>query len=369
MVSPSKMSVPVADPVADNRTLGRELEAAAVRVIAGGPYILGPEARAFEHSLAEMMGGTDAVGVASGTDALALALIGAGIEPGDEVISPSHTAGPTVAAIRMVGATPVLVEIEADNFNISPRAVENAIGRRVKAVIAVHLYGHPADIDALADICDMAGLALIEDCAQAAGATVRARRVGGIGTAGCFSFYPTKNLGAAGDGGAVISSDTVFLESVRALRTYGWKKPQHAELERGRCSRLDELQAAILAIKLPLLDQWNDRRSQVAQRYIEAFADLPLTLPTCQHDRSHVYHLFVLRSDRRDALEKHLRAQGVGAGRHYPLPVHKQPGLANGARIPQPLTLTEQIAGKSALQEAAAIIAERILPKLVSPSE
>lgn len=343
MGSSHSLQVPLADPVADNRTLACELEAAAARVISKGPYILGPEVGAFETAFARMMGGVGAVGTASGTDALSLALLGAGVEPGDEVIVPSHTAGPSVAAIRMIGAVPVLVDVEAESANISPRAVEMAVGPRVKAVMAVHLYGRPADLDTIMEICNEAGLALVEDCAQAAGAALGARRVGSVGTAGCFSFYPTKNLGALGDGGCVVSSDEALIERVRALRTYGWKQPQHAEIEHGRCSRLDELQAALLSVKLPLLDRWNARRQAVAARYLEAFQDLPLVVPIAPAESSHVYHLFVVRSEHRDALQTHLQSKGIGTGRHYPLPIHRQPGLATGARVAGSLSVTELI--------------------------
>jgi len=343
MVEAVPIRVPLADPVADNRSLAQDLTLAAAGVLATGPYILGPSVRAFEQAFAHWLGGYDAVGTASGTDALVLALLGAGVGPGDEVIAPAHTAGPTVAAIRIIGALPVLVDIDPATFCLGPDQVAAALGPRVKAVVAVHLYGRPAPIVALADLCQRHRLALIEDCAQAAGATVDGRRVGSFGTAGCFSFYPTKNLGGVGDGGCVVSTDAEFLERVRSLRTYGWSRPQYAEYAGGRCSRLDELQAAMLAVKLPLLDAWNDRRRSVAERYLEAFHRLPLRLPESGAGERSVYHLFVVRSDRRDALEQFLREHGIGSGRHYPWPIHHQPGLAAGARIPQPLTVTEQI--------------------------
>lgn len=346
MAETTERRVPMADPVADNAGLADALTDAAARVVTGGPYILGPEVDAFETAFARMTSTAGAVGVGSGTDALVLALLGAEVAPGDEVIAPAHTAGPTVAAIRMVGARPVLVDVDADSFNISPAAVERAMAPQVKAVIAVHLYGRPADVDVLSVICRRAGVALIEDCAQAAGATTGSRRVGSIGTAGCFSFYPTKNLGAIGDGGCVVSTDAGVVEHVRTLRTYGWTQPQYAALPRGRCSRLDEMQAAMLAVKLPHLDAWNARRREVAARYLDAFRDLDVGLPDCPPDDRHVYHLFVLRSTARDALEAHLKARGIGTGRHYPFPVHRQPGLADGARIPAPLTVTEQLAAE-----------------------
>lgn len=337
------LQVPLADPLADNRAITEALNGACSKVIGSGRYILGAEVEAFEQAFAEYVGGAFAIGTASGTDALTLALLALGIGPGDEVILPSHTAGPTAAAARNVGATPVLVDVHNDTFNLDAEAVSQAVGPRVKAAIAVHLYGQPADLEALLSVCRSHGIALVEDCAQAAGAKFDGRSVGTFGDLGCFSFYPTKNLGAIGDAGCVVASSKDLSEQVKRLRTYGWTKPQFAELEFGRCARMDEIQAAMLSVKLPLLDEWNDRRRQIANRYSHAFADLPLKLPVTDDRTQPVYHLYVVRTGPRDQLESFLKARGVQTGRHYPYPVHAQPGLAGSARIPKALAATEQI--------------------------
>jgi dTDP-4-amino-4,6-dideoxygalactose transaminase len=339
----SSDAIPLANPAGDLALVREKVLAAMSRVLDCGTYILGPEVAGFEQQMAARLGLPGAVGVASGTDALALALLALGVAAGQEVITVSHTAGPTVAAIRMIGAIPVLVEIEPDTFCLDPRCLEAAVGPRTKAIIAVHLYGHPAALD---DICAFArqrGLAVIEDCAQAQEAAIGGRMVGSIGDVGCFSFYPTKNLGAIGDGGLVAARDPKLLERLRQLRTYGWTRPQFAEIPNGRSSRLDELQAAILAVRLDHLDEEIERRRAVARRYDQAFADLPLLLPRERRGCRHVYHLYVVRCRERDALARHLGDFEIMTGRHYPFAVHQQLGLAAGARIPRPLAITEQI--------------------------
>jgi dTDP-4-amino-4,6-dideoxygalactose transaminase len=339
----SSSLVPFADPAAD-LTRHRESILAAMRgVIERGSYILGPQVARFEEAMAARLGLEGTVGVASGTDALVLALLAVGVGPGHEVITVSHTAGPTVAAIRIVGANPVLVEVEADTFCLDPAGLEGAVGPLTKAIIAVHLYGHPAPLDDILGFARGQRIALVEDCAQAQEATINGRAVGSIGDAGCFSFYPTKNLGAIGDGGLVAAHDPKLVERLRRLRTYGWTTPQYAELPNGRASRLDELQAAILAVKLPFLAEDVARRRAIAQAYNQAFAGLALVLPVERAGFRHVYHLYVIRCRERDALAQHLKERGIMTARHYPYPVHMQPGLAAGARIPAPLAVTEQI--------------------------
>jgi dTDP-4-amino-4,6-dideoxygalactose transaminase len=338
--------VPLSDPGAEAQKLRADISASLMRVVDSGFYILGPEVVAFETQLAASIGTAEAIGVASGTDALVLAMLGLEVGSGDEVITVSHTAGPTVAAIRMVGATPVLVDIEVQSYCIDPAKIERAITPRTRAIIVVHLYGHPANVSAIKRVSSNHGIAIIEDCAQAQGATIDAGQVGSFGEVACFSFYPTKNLGALGDGGAVVTSNPALADRVRKLRTYGWTKPQFASLEGGRCSRLDEIQAAILAIKLGTLAGNIERRRAAADRYRANFAQLPVTPPLERSGCKHSYHLFVIRAEARDALEQHLRSRGIGVGRHYPWPVHLQPGLASGARIPEPLAVTEGIAGK-----------------------
>jgi len=335
--------VPLADPAADLARHREAILAAIGGVIDRGAYILGPEVARFEELMAERLGVPGAVGVASGTDALVLALVALGIGAGDEVITVSHTAGPTVAAIRMVGAVPVLVEVDPETFCLDPKALAAAVAPRTKAVIAVHLYGHPAALDDIVAVARAHGIVVIEDCAQAQEATVNGAMVGSIGDVSCFSFYPTKNLGAIGDGGLVAAREGGLIERLRRLRTYGWTAPQFSEIPNGRASRLDELQAVILRVKLQTLAEDIERRRAIAHAYNEAFAKLPLVRPLERGGSRHVYHLYVIRCRERDALAQHLRERGIMTGRHYPYPVHLQPGLAEGARIPVPLAITEQV--------------------------
>jgi dTDP-4-amino-4,6-dideoxygalactose transaminase len=335
--------VPLTDPGSDLAPIRNDILEAVAKVVDRGEYILGSSVSNFEHALASRLGVTAAVGVASGTDALALGLQALGVREGDEIITVSHTAGPTVAAIRMVGAVPVLIDIELEAYCLDPAKLEQALGPRTKAIIAVHLYGHPADMAPIAAFGRKHGIAVVEDCAQAQEATFRGQPVGSIGTAGCFSFYPTKILGAIGDAGALATSDAAVADRLRLLRTYGWKEPQFAVVTGGRSSRLDALQAAILSSRLPHLADQVEHRRAIAREYNEALADLPLRLPKESAGCRHVYHLYVVRSDRRDDLRAHLDRDGISTSVHYPYPVHAQPGLAEGARIPAPLTVTETI--------------------------
>jgi dTDP-4-amino-4,6-dideoxygalactose transaminase len=266
------------------------------------------------------------------------------VKAGDEVITVSHTAGATVAAIRMIGAIPVLVDIEPQTYCLDPAQLERAIGPRTKAIIAVHLYGHPADMGRIAEFGRRHAIPVVEDCAQAQEATFHDQPVGSIGAVGCFSFYPTKILGAIGDAGAVTTQNSAIAERVRLLRTYGWSEPQFATMPGGRSSRLDALQAAILSLRLRHVADQVERRRAIAFEYGKGLADLPLRLPLESTGCRHVYHLYVIRSDQRDKIKAHLERQGVSTGLHYPYPVHTQPGLAEGARIPAPLTITETVA-------------------------
>lgn len=345
-IRPTATRIPLADPRADQAHLRAEILAAVARVVDGGAYILGGEVARFEQGFAGAIGAAGAVGVASGTDALAIGLLAVGVASGDEVITVSHTAGPTVAAIRMVGATPVLVDVEPASYGLDPDALEAAVGARTRAILPVHLYGCPADLDRICAFARERGLAVVEDCAQAHGAAIGSRQVGSIGDAGCFSFYPTKNLGAIGDGGLITAARGETVERARLLRTYGWTRPQFAAVADGRCSRLDELQAAILNVKLEHLAADVEKRRAIAASYNAAFADLPIALPTEPEGRRHAYHLYVVRCERRDALARHLDRAGVASTIHYPYPVHAQPGLAAGARIPQPLRVTDSVVGE-----------------------
>jgi dTDP-4-amino-4,6-dideoxygalactose transaminase len=325
--SEDRFVIPWANPLAQYRSHESEILAAIGRVLESNSYILGQEVETFERAFGDYCGMAHGVGVGSGTDALILALRALGIGAGDEVITVSHTAVATVAAILACGATPVLVDVDPTYYTIDPAGMEAAITSRSKAIVAVHLYGQPADMDAIAAISRRRGLRIVEDCAQASGSRYRGRRVGGLGDIACFSFYPTKNLGAIGDGGMVVTADEALASRVRRLRQYGWNESRNT-LEIGVNSRLDSLQAAILHAKLPHLDADNVRRAAIASRYDRALAGLPLTLPATSSEDTHVYHLYVVRCEQRDRLSAHLAADQIGSAVHYPIPVHRQPGYA-----------------------------------------
>ncbi len=335
--------IPVANPLAGYLAYRTEIDEALRRVLNGGRYILGPEVEAFEAEFAAFIGVRFGVGVASGTDALVLALRAAGIGPGDEVVTVSHTAVATVAAIELAGARPVLVDIEPDYYTLDPNLLEAAIGPRTRAVIPVHLYGQPADLEPILAVSRRYGLRVIEDCAQAHGAVYRGRRVGAWGDLGCFSFYPTKNLGAFGDGGMVVTDDPALAERLRLLREYGWAERYVSSIP-GFNSRLDELQAAVLRVKLRHLEAGNRRRAAIAARYDAGLAGTPVRPPRVRPGTTHVYHLYVVRSGARDRLRKFLAGRGVGTALHYPVPVHLQPAYRDRVRIAGRLIETERAA-------------------------
>jgi dTDP-4-amino-4,6-dideoxygalactose transaminase len=318
-------------------------------------FILGREVADFEAEFASFIGARGAVGVASGTAALHLALRATGIKPGDEVITTAHTFIATAEAISHAGATPVFVDIDPATFNLDPALVEAAITPRTRAIVPVHLYGQPADMTAISTIAGAHGLRVIEDAAQAHGSEVDGRRTGTIGDLACFSFYPGKNLGAYGDAGAVTGNDESLLASVRKSRDHGrMSKYEHDEIGYGE--RIDALQAAILGVKLPHLEAWTQQRRDVAARYDEGLADLPITLPIQAPGRRHVYHLYVIRCDSRDALLAHLKASGVDGGVHYPVPLHLQPAYASLGMHPGDLPQTERA--------AAAVLSLPLYPEL-----
>ena len=311
----------------------RGIDDAIRQTLDSGWYILGKQVAAFEREFADYLGAAHCIGVANGTDALTLALRACGVGAGDAVITVSHTAVATVAAIELAGALPVLVDIDPVTFTISPQAIENAVNShwgkaKLKAIVAVHLYGHPAEMAAITELARRFDLSVIEDCAQAHGAKIGDQRVGTFGQIAAFSFYPTKNLGALGDGGAVVTSDAALAERVRLLREYGWRERYVSEIA-GMNSRLDELQAAILRVKLKRLDEENERRRQLARVYDEKLAAAPLQLPALQNNVSHVYHQYVLRAANRDQLKERLKEQGIGTLIHYPVAVHQQPAYRN----------------------------------------
>ncbi len=328
------MPVPAFDLSRQYAAIQTEIDTAIADVLDSGHFILGEQVAAFEKEFAAYCGVEHAVGVGSGTEALHLTLRALGIGAGDEVLTVSHTAVATVAAVEMAGARPVLVDIEDSTMTMDWRLVEDKITTRTRAILPVHLYGHPADLAPLARIARQRGLHLIEDCAQAHGAEIDGKRVGGLGIAGCFSFYPTKNLGAYGDGGMVTTNDAALAHSLRRLRQYGWEDRYVSAVRGGINTRLDEMQAAVLRVKLKHLDAWNQARRDLAAIYAQKLAKAPLVLPTERAGARHVYHLYVVRSAQRDALRQHLQQNGIGSGIHYPVPVHLQPGyvhLGSGA--------------------------------------
>jgi dTDP-4-amino-4,6-dideoxygalactose transaminase len=338
------LHIPLVDMKAAYCRLKPEIDAAVGRVLAGGWYILGEEIRAFEAEFAAYLGVAHAVGVASGTDAVLLALCALGIGPGDEVITVSHTAVATVAAIELCGATPGLVDIDPVSFTMDPAALAAAITPRTRAIIPVHLYGRPADMDAVLDVARAHNLMVIEDCAQAHGARYQGQMAGTMGDAAAFSFYPTKNLGALGDGGAVTTNRLEVAERLRLLRQYGWRERYISDVA-GYNSRLDELQAAILRVRLRRLDEENAARRRLAEIYYDALAGIPsVTRPQDCPDSYDVYHLYVIRAERRDALQAYLRERGIGAAIHYPVPVHLQPAYARLGYGPGSLPATEEAA-------------------------
>ena len=324
-------------------TLAGELEAAVRRVLRSGWYVLGPELEAFEAEFAAYHGVPHAVGVANGTDAVELALRALGIGAGDEVITVSHTAVATVCAVERAGAVPVLVDVDEATFTIDPRAIEAAITTRTRAIVPVHLYGHPADMDAVPAIARRHGLAVVEDCAQAHGARWRGQLVGTLGDLGAFSFYPTKNLGALGDAGAVIARDPQLAARLRRLRNYG-QRERYEHVEAGQNSRLDELQAALLRVKLARLDEHNAERRRLAGLYTRGLT--AVRTPIARAEAGHAFHLYVVRHRERDRLRAHLAAAGVHTLVHYPAPVHWQPAYAHLRERAGALAVTERLAAE-----------------------
>lgn len=330
------MQVPFLDPLAAYEELRAEIDAAVARVLASGRYILGAETEAFEAEFAEYVGAGHAVGVASGLDALQLGLRALGVSAGDEVIVPSHTFIATWLAVSHCGARPVPVEIDPLCATLDPARIEAAIGPRTRVILPVHLYGQPAALDAIGEIARRHGLAVLEDAAQAHGARHRGRRIGGHGHVAAWSFYPGKNLGAFGDGGAITTDDGDLAERLRLLRNYG-SREKYVHESIGFNSRLDPLQAAVLRVKLRHLDAWNARRQALAQIYSSGLADTPLGLPPRIDGTDPAWHLYVVRTPRRDAVAAALRQRGVETLIHYPLPPHRQAAYASLALPAQPV--------------------------------
>jgi len=310
-----------------------ELDAAIARVLERGWLILGPEVEAFEAELARFAGAEGAVGCGSGTDAIELALRALGVGAGDEVVTQANTCVPTVAAIARTGATPVLCDVEPDAATMDPESLERVIGPRTRAVVPVHLYGQVGAIDEICEVASRRNIPVVEDCAQAIGAKAHGRSAGTFGAAGCFSFYPTKNLGALGDGGAVVSSDPELIDRMRKIRVYG-QAARYEHLIEGINSRLDEIQAAVLSAKLPDLEPANARRRRIASAYREALRGTGLRPLDVLADREHAFHLFVVQTENRERVRAGLAERGIETLVHYPIPIHLQPAyrqLADGA--------------------------------------
>lgn len=330
MNAPTLTMIPQADPGAGYRAQKAEIDAAVARALDSGWYILGKEGAAFEGEFAAWLGLRRAVGCANGTDALALILRGLGIGPGMTVATVSHTAVATVAAVEMVGATPLLLDIDPDTYTMDADELVSVLDDPppglppIKAVIPVHIYGQACDLGPMLEATQAAGIPLIEDCAQAHGATLDGQKLGTLGTAAAFSLYPTKNLGALGDGGVLATNDAELADRIGAIRQYGWVDRYISSMV-GVNSRLDEVQAAILRVKLTALDAGNAKRQAIAAAYDAALAGASVAAPYRRPGAGHVFHQYVLRCEDRAAVQAHLKALGIGTGVHYPVPVHLQP--------------------------------------------
>ena len=336
-------NVPFLDLKRQIRDLQPEANEALARVYEGGRLVLGPVVERFERDFAAYCGVEHGVGVANGTDAIWIALEALGIGPGDEVVTVSHTCVPTVAAILRTGATPMLVDVDSDTHTMDPRHAEEAITERTRCVLPVHLYGQCADLSVLGDLARSRELHLLEDCAQAHGAEHKGRKAGSFGVAGCLSFYPTKNLGAFGDGGMVVTEDAGLAEELRQIRSYGYTSNQ-TSVRSGYNSRLDEVQAAVLQVSLSRLPEWNSVRRDWAAKYHERLGDGPFATPSEASGNRHVYHLFVVRSLERERVREELAREGIETAIHYPVPVHRQAGYAEKCRVgPGGLEVTERL--------------------------
>ena len=337
------MQIPFGDLKRQYQILRETIDAATREVYESGWFVLGKQVQNFEVEFAKYCGVKYGVGVGSGTEALHLALLACGIQNGDEVITVANTCVPTISAISFTGAVPVFVDIDEKTFTINPDLIEERITAKTKAIVPVHLYGQCADMDAILAIANKYNLEVIEDCAQAHGAMYKSHMAGTLGNAGAFSFYPSKNLGAFGDGGLVLTNDELLAQKVTKLRNYGQEKRYYHSIK-GFNSRLDELQAAILTAKLLYLDGWNQRRREIANRYNDSFAFIGIKCPLEASDRFHVYHLYVLRVPQREKFQKLLAEAGIATMIHYPVPVHLQesyPELSNQSHY---LSITEKFA-------------------------
>jgi dTDP-4-amino-4,6-dideoxygalactose transaminase len=343
-------TVPLLDLQAQYGPLREELLAAVARVCDSQRFILGPEVSSLENELAQLLGVRHAIAVSSGTDALLLALMALGIDEGDEVVTTTYSFFATGGAIARLGARPVLVDIDLPTYNIDPERIAAALTPRTRAILPVHLFGLSADMDAVMDIAARHGVPVVEDAAQAIGATYKERPVGGIGAFGCFSFFPSKNLGAFGDAGLVTSNDDALAKRARLLRTHGME-PRYVHHLVGGNFRMDALQAAVLRVKAPHLARWTDARRANARRYVSLFEQAGLagrvTLPRERPDRRHIFNQFVVRTGDRDALKRHLDTRGIGTEIYYPVPFHLQPCFADLGYRPGAFPQAERAADES----------------------
>ena len=333
-----------ANPSAQFKSYQAEIEEAVLAVMRGDRYVLGDEVTALEQDFAEYIGTTSAIGVANGTDAIELALRALGVGYGDEVITVSHTAVATIAAIEATGAKAVIVDIEPHFFTLQSSQLTNALTTNTKAIIAVHIYGQSADLNSISIFCKKNKIFLIEDVSQAHGAKYNGKRLGSIGDIGCFSCYPTKNLGAIGDAGLITTNNKKLSKKIRMLREYGWDK--RISIYPGRNSRLDELQAAILRVKLRHLDSDNSKRNKLANHYIAELFDSSIVMPKTRDESTHVYHLFVVQVSNRNELMNHLKRKNILAGIHYPTPAHLQPAYLNRLTTSIDMKVTEKLADR-----------------------
>jgi len=317
------MSIPLLDLKAQYNSIREEIESAVLDTLRGGQYILGPKVEEFEKAVAEYCGVKYAVGVANGTDALVLTLDAIGVGPGDEVITSPFTFYASAESISRLGAKPVFVDIDPRTYNLVAGQIESKITPRTKAIIPVHIFGQPAEMDTINEIASRHGIKVIEDACQAIGAEYRGRKVGSLGDAACFSFFPSKNLGGAGDGGIVVTDNEELAARVRMLRQHGSTRKYYHGLV-GYNSRLDALQAVILSVKLKYIDKWNDARKEKASYYNELFAGTGIVTPLALDHVSHVYHLYIIRVPNRGEIESALKLQSIGCGVYYPVPLHLQ---------------------------------------------
>lgn len=343
------MRVPLLDTRSQYHALKEDIRSALDQVLESGQYIMDPYVDRFEQAIAAYCGTKHAIGVANGTDALLLTLDALGIGPGDEVITSPFTFFASAEVISQVGATPVFVDIDPVTYNIDAAKLKAAVTDKTKAVIPVHVFGQPADMDEVMDIAEEYNLYVVEDACQAIGGVYKNRPIGGIGTAGCFSFFPTQNLGGSGDGGVVVTNEDELAERIRILCAH-WSSPKYYHALVGYNSRLDPLQAAMLQVKLPYLDDWNRKRRELFAAYHEAFRDLPVQLPIVKADREAVFHLYVIWTERRDPLMKYLESRGVSSAAYYPVPLHRQTVYASLGYAERSLPVAERAcAGTMAL--------------------